>query len=813
MKAFRFTHCTLPAGCLITLLLNCFPLMIQGQPGALRKADTEYKLHQFDLAIESYSAVLDRDPDNAEAQARIADCYRMTNELENAAKWYAKAITHRKSDPLLVFQYAQVLKSLGEYDKAKRQYLDYGEEYPGFGQHYAVSCDEASILSGTEPLYDVRLEYINSAFSELFPTMHGDEVIFASSRTDIVREDQRLKVNLEEGSENQLFSSGRDEKNFLLKPGFFHPQVRHSKNEGPLSFSEDGKWVAFTRNNFREGIRPIPGSGLELSIYIARVEPDGTWGEARPFPHNGTGYSTGFPCFADQGNTLYFASDRSDGYGGFDLFMSTRADNSWTPPVNLGPVINTPGHELSPYFDGQFLYLASNWHFGLGGFDLFKAAYENGGWKQISNMGTGINSSYDDLSLVYDPSKNFGYLTSNRPGGKGGEDLYHFRTRTETLTFHITDALSKSPLNGATVDLQACGEAVLETDENGLLIAHIPTGLSCRAEIRSLGYAPFSFALNEGSYSGDRRFEIALEREEDRFVGLVTNTRTSRGEPDVVVRLANDLTGEQYEVFTNANGQYTLALAANTTYTMTFSKAGFLNIHKKVSTGTRTDRNLLGTVAMQFLGGGPDNPATSSPSAGTSPVAVETPTPNSGIGYSVQVATVFNLDEVNPKKYEQLREFGNIYNNPEGRTKKIRVGIYTDRAYAEDIQNRINELGFSTAFVVEEPVTDRNRDIILSSAKPRNDAEPATPQTPAASSPVYLVRLATYSRPEFFNPALVEGLGTVERIKKGNMTIMLLRGYDNLPDARQVVTKVLAAGFDTAHIVTLDSDGTIKRVE
>lgn len=796
---------------LLLLFLSGFAIDAEGQSSTLRKANTEYKLNQFELAIESYREVLAKDPSNAEAQARLADCYRMTNDLESAAEWYEEAVDHPKADPIHTFHYAGVLKSLQRYSQARRQYLNYAEEHPLEGKHYAASCTEAMALAKTEPRYDVRLEYINSAFSELYPVMDGDRVIFASSRVDIVRDNQRLTTSIEEGIENQLFSSARDEKDFLLKPEFYHPEVRHDKNEGPVSFSSDGRWVAFTRNNFREGVRPVPGSGLELSIYIAYREADGTWGEARPFPHNGTGYSTGFPCFADDGNTLYFASDRPGSYGGFDLFLSTRTGDTWSAPTNLGPVVNTPGHELSPFHDGESLYLSSDWHYGLGGFDLFRASYENGGWNRIANMGTDINSPYDDLSLVYDADNNLGYLTSNRPYGKGKEDIYRFRTKTEELTFQVTNRLTGYPVAQCEIDLRDCGGDLYATDEQGQFVINVPVGLNCRVGIHSPGYGPLSFSITEGNATGDRQFEIAIERDEDRFVGRVINSVTNQSEADVVVRLVNDLTGKQYAVRTNQKGEYSLALAPNTTYTLTYSKAGFFNINNKLSTGARSDRSMLGTIAIQPL----DAPVRRSdaPQTASAPRTKASPPNATPTGYAVQIATVASLEEVNPAEYEKLRKYGNIYNNPEGRTKKIRVGIFTNRAEAERIQNEINTLGFNTAFVVEEPLTARNNNIVL-----RQPSTSSTTETGASASvvspprTVYLVRLATYTRPEFFNPDLVKGLGTIERIKKGTMTIMLLRGYTSLDAARSVLRQVLDAGFDTAHIV-VQENGALRRVE
>jgi len=123
---------------------------------------------------------------------------------------------------------------------------------------------------------------------------------------------------------------------------------------------------------------------------------------------------------------LYFASDRPGGQGGTDIWYCTRdASGGWAPPLNCGPVINTPDDELFPVVAENGLYIASNGHAGMGGLDVFNVAGAEAQWQEPVNMKPPYNSSYDDFYYVQNDAVS-GYFSSNRPGGVGGDDIYTF---------------------------------------------------------------------------------------------------------------------------------------------------------------------------------------------------------------------------------------------------------------------------------------------------------------------------------------------------------------------------------------------------
>ena len=136
------------------------------------------------------------------------------------------------------------------------------------------------------------------------------------------------------------------------------------------------------------------------------------------------------PSVTSDGNTLYFVSDRNTGYGGYDLYKTTRdADGNWGYPENLGPTINTTGNEKSPFIhtDSQTLYFSSDGHMGLGGYDIFYSKLDtNGNWNMPENIGYPINSYEDDVGFFVSIDGHYGYFASNKFEGMGGWDLYYF---------------------------------------------------------------------------------------------------------------------------------------------------------------------------------------------------------------------------------------------------------------------------------------------------------------------------------------------------------------------------------------------------
>jgi tetratricopeptide (TPR) repeat protein len=415
------------------ILAFLFAASVQIHAQSIEKADKLYELGKYPDAIKAYQKILEKQPEYVEALSHLADSYRRLNQLDEAKQAYAKASTLPNFEPEHLLNYGKVLMSRLEYIKAKDIFKRYAQFNRTEGEHFIESCDFALTGLSSPSVYKVAESNINSAFADYGATLVGNNVIFTSARP--AKSNKRSGFFGSTKFDNQVFEAAIDGKGGFAAPILYHTTYKSNFNEGPVSFSGDGKWAAFTRNNFSDGTRQVLDLSAQLSIYIAPIAPNGDWGEAVAYTYNGNGYSTGFPCLNQDGTVLYFASDRPGGSGGYDLYQSKRdaGTERWGAPQNLDNIVNSPGNEVTPYYDGKNLFFASDWHQGFGGLDVFRAELDkSNGWSKVFHLGNGVNSPNDDYGFSYDSKRNMGFFTSNRVGSRGREDIYLVSKQSES---------------------------------------------------------------------------------------------------------------------------------------------------------------------------------------------------------------------------------------------------------------------------------------------------------------------------------------------------------------------------------------------
>jgi outer membrane protein OmpA-like peptidoglycan-associated protein len=214
---------------------------------------------------------------------------------------------------------------------------------------------------------------------------------------------------------------------------------------GPVCFNrrEDTAYITLSEankdvfNKTRKG--PLNGERL-LSLFMS-VKKGDTWSPLIPLTTlNFPGSYTGNAVLSEDGQTLYFVSDRPGGVGKTDIWYSEwQANGSWGQPKNCGREINTRWEESFPTInEGGVFYFSSKGHPGMGGFDIFRATGSRAEWTTPVNLRNPYNSGGDDLGFIMKDNHYEGYLSSNREGGTGGDDVYHF------LDNHFTENL-KNP--------------------------------------------------------------------------------------------------------------------------------------------------------------------------------------------------------------------------------------------------------------------------------------------------------------------------------------------------------------------------------
>ncbi|MFC1887817.1 OmpA family protein [Candidatus Cloacimonadota bacterium] len=195
-------------------------------------------------------------------------------------------------------------------------------------------------------------------------------------------------------------------------------ELSSNRNESLGSFSEDDN-EAYLFGNYLSNSK-------KGDIYMSRIK-DGVWEKPALVSGINTDMVEIQPYVLN--DVMFFASNREDGLGMLDLYVSEKIDGAWTKPENLGPVINTDNYEETPFldWDGETLYFASNGHPGLGGFDIFKSVKIGDSWQDWSepeNLGLVVNSVKDERYYYNSSYELVAYIASNRFTGNGHDDIY-----------------------------------------------------------------------------------------------------------------------------------------------------------------------------------------------------------------------------------------------------------------------------------------------------------------------------------------------------------------------------------------------------
>jgi hypothetical protein len=796
----------------IALFLSLFflastPLSAQFR-STMRTANKQYDINAYNLAVQSYLSALERRPDDPEALGKIADSYRHLNMMEEAARYYAQAVRQRDINKQHFLEFGHVLKALGRYDEAKQWYNTYARDVNQMvGQQYAQSCDFAKQQITATSGFNVTPELLNTPSSDFGPAFAGtDQVVFNSARTDLT-----APGAFSGAAANSLLVATLGQDRFLAVPYLLRNGYSvDGGSPGPVTYSPDGSKVIFTRNNFIDGTRQIPSSGMQLALFQASVSSGGEWVNVRPFPFNGSDYSTGFASFSPDGNSIYFASDRPDGFGGYDIYVSRLVGNSWSTPENLGPVVNSPGNEITPYYNGSSIFFASDWHHGLGGFDVFRSQQENGRWTQIFHMGAAVNSPRDDYSYSFDDTRNLGYVVSNRSGGTGNEDIYRVTRSADNVTLVIKNASDGMPLANAIVDFVECGEGAYQAGAEGLYTFQAMQGLNCNLVIRKDGYVSASVPLATTGTGAQSEIVVNLTKINETYPGKIVDYATRIPLQGVKVRLSNRNSGTQMEVYTDINGDYYAALSPFSTYDFVITNPGYQDIVFTLPIDNGQDRNMLGVIGMQ---------AGVSGSGGVSPNPVSPVTPGGGVntgggtttvaaGYAVQLAATSKFDA---NRFSNVNNVGQVYATQAGSVYKVKVGVFATRAEADAALRTVKSRGYSDAFIV----TEAGGGSTAGTGIPQNPGtgiNPVNPNSPATSSNAYMVQLAAYSNPQYFDQGRASQLGLIVSRPKGKLTAMLVANIPTLGQARTIKQQARSAGWDGAFIVQ-EQGGQLIKIE
>ncbi len=493
---------------LFILFLFCsFAGMAKGDKNEL-KANYYYTHYAYNEAIPFFEQLTENNA-NPILLEQLGDCYRLTGNHEKAAAAYEKATAADSCSQQAYLNYGLVLMRLARYEDAVIQLKKYSDKHGSDKrlQHLISSCDIAAERMRSEfPSGVTAFAPFNSEGSDFAPTLWKGNLVFVSdSNLGIRKGTDKWSGNHYYGIYSIANNGHGNYGNTISKIG--GPKELNIKyHTGPCTFTADGKEMYFTRSKYRSAFmaqKAVPGadSSVYLEIMIAR-DYDTVQQEFRsitPFGYNSNSYSVAHPAISPDGSLIAFTSDMQGCRGGRDLYMCSRTGSqNWSKPMPADSNINTEGDEVFPWWaDDSTLYFSSDGHEGLGGLDIYRTIYnkQNNSWSVPENMPQPLNSPGDDISLALPANGGSGYFSSDRPAGKGGDNIYYYRRMKLYVQVHVTDSATHKPITA-----HLTNNSVKKSSEQDV-VAGIPfteqlwPNTEYFISVRKDGYKPASLSL------------------------------------------------------------------------------------------------------------------------------------------------------------------------------------------------------------------------------------------------------------------------------------------------------------------------------
>ena len=414
---------------ILIIFFSLFALQLSAQVRVDNtKANNEYERYAYIDAIKTYERMFERGYKSPDMLLKLANSYYFNGNLENAAKYYKELFI---GDPIVTaecyYRFAQSLKSIKEYEMADEMIVKFNKESGNdLRAKLALSQkDYLSVIRKNSGRYSIENAGINSKYSDYGSSYYKGNLVFTSAR-NIGRSKNSRDPWTGEGFTN-LYQSTITSDGALKNVRKAFENLKTKFHESTPVFTKDGNTVYFTRNNFNDGKRGKDADKTTLlKVYKATLNKD-KWENVTELPFNSNDYSVAHPALSADNKTLFFASNMPGTIGQSDIFkVRINDDGTYGLPENLGDVINTEGRESFPFItENNELYFASDGHPGLGGMDIFVSkAREGGRFNEVINVGEPLNSPKDDFGLLFDTKTKIGYVTSNRDGGVGGDDIY-----------------------------------------------------------------------------------------------------------------------------------------------------------------------------------------------------------------------------------------------------------------------------------------------------------------------------------------------------------------------------------------------------
>lgn len=426
------------------------------------------------------------------ARRALAASYLETNQFQQAEEEYSILTSTPGNTDEDRINYGRALMGSGKYNEALEIFEGILSREPSnvVAQNLRSSClrvDEIMADSSRYAIQSVNTGIVDAAYS---PVLNNGKVYFSGEKAGAGEVDQYTGLKY-----TDLYVAPVE--NGALGTPEKVEGVNAKYHDGIATISADGNTMILTRSNY-DG-KKLARNAEDINVmqlYISTIDSEGNWSEPQLLPFCKADYMYAHPALTEDGKTLYFSSDLSNGYGGMDLYVTRMENETWSKPENLGAAVNTPGNEVFPTLrSNDSLYFSSNAHLSLGGLDLLYAVNNDGEWNGPFHLPYPMNSGGDDFGMTFKKNGDTGFFSSDR---SGQDRLYSFEESDLSFVLKglVTSKSSGEPIADARVIIQNLtdgSEQVIESDNVGMFELDLVPGKDYRIRAEKDGY----FSVNE----------------------------------------------------------------------------------------------------------------------------------------------------------------------------------------------------------------------------------------------------------------------------------------------------------------------------
>ena len=568
----------------------------------VKLADILYDNFEYKTAASIYSDENDLTLSQLE---KHAFCYFYTNDFQKSIPIFKKILDQNPNDFSIKYHYGIALKSTGRFKAAQKIFNElFTIDSTTKRLQFQIESIDSLIRWDTIKIFKklVAFEKLNSASSEFSPSFYDDGIYYIVERgkNNAIANNINLISNndsltLKEKKEfteklNEILSYGSTisprtyVKKVDLKIPLLFKSVENSipdsaiiKNEQIISHNSfnvtsfntnsSNKKILYTRHPYLTNSNS--DASLNPLIYQGKLNAEKKKLYLRrriPVSFLSSSAGSGEVCMSSDGKTIYFVSDKKNGYGQTDIYVShQKKSGKWGKAINLGPLVNTPYREESPrIYDDSILYFSSNGFPGYGKADIFKCKISNDSIYNVEHLPYPVNSAGDDIHFVLHPfDESIAILNSNRAGGKGDEDIYlaHMTPIQPYVKGYIRLSSDSSLQKNTTVRLLNHNNEELKqfhTNVSGKYRFELKKNKIYKVVATKKNLYGDTIVISDKTLFRNERKDIIFQ-DDKTIQGYTVSRATGEIIPNVEIDINNGIRSKKLTIFSDEEGYYQFA--------------------------------------------------------------------------------------------------------------------------------------------------------------------------------------------------------------------------------------------------------------